>query len=139
MSSGKFALINSDFKLTRVDVMVLRQFKKVDEFQKLSVNEIYDLANGEMSAGSIRCALYRLEDREYLQVTKIVQFDSKKSRVYYQLTERVKWLMKFHVGFQEDEANPNQPASVPTSVNEGGQSSSVEERNTTVVGVPCSG
>lgn len=128
MSSGKFVLINSDFKLTRLDIMVLRQFKKVDEFQKLSVREVYDLADGEMSADSIRQALCRLSDREYVQVVKIVQFTSKRQNVYYQLTERVKWLMKFHVGFQEDEAEPNQQASTPTAINESGQSASVEDR-----------
>lgn len=133
MSSSKFALINSDYKLTRVDVLVLRQFQKTDEFQKLSVREIYDLADGEIPIGSIRQAMYRLVEREHVRVTKIIQLTGSKENVYYQLTEQVKRLMKFHMGFQDDKTTQRLQTCAAATVDKSGQRFCIQERKKPVL------
>lgn len=138
MSSGKYSLINSDYKLTRVDVLVLRLFQLFGMSQNLSIRELYDVSDGTLSKHCIRQAVNRMADRDCVKVTKVIQFNTDQHRVYYQLTDKARWLMKFHIGLQENESVEHKTISIPQAVDEGGQSSSVQERNTSIDGVPPS-
>lgn len=102
MNSSRYALINSDFKLTRVDVIIMKHFKKLRDDQQVSVKDLYFIMDGEISIQSVRAALTRLAVREYLKVTRIVQLNKRESWVYYQLDDKGRAALKFHVELQKE-------------------------------------
>ena len=102
MSSSRYALINSDFKLTRVDVIVMKQFKKLRDNQQVSVKDLYYIMDTEISIHSVRAALTRLAVREYLKVTRVIQISKHESWLYYQLDTKGRTVLKFHVDLQNE-------------------------------------
>lgn len=102
MNSSRYALINSDFKLTRVDVIVMKHFKKLRDNQRVSVKDLYYIMDADLSIHSVRAALTRLAVREYLKVTRIVQVSKHESWIYYELDTKGRLALNFHVDLQTE-------------------------------------
>lgn len=101
-SSSKYELINSDFKLTRLDVTVMKLFKKLDDGERVSARDVFEISEGDISIESVRQTLVRLAVREFLDVTRIIQINKGKSYIYYKLAEKGQLVMQLHVDLQDN-------------------------------------